>query len=161
MIAELQLLVSKGSMPLQRLLESRGFLMYVVRTFTWLNPDMKGLHLTIDGWRAGRAADGFKLTPRERYGLQCDLDMVCRREEEDTTELEEVATAVEEEVAPTNVHAVDRLRRDVECLQDLTAMREPPKQLYRARHHSAFFVIGDASGKGKGNGGGKTVRRGL
>ena len=30
-------------------------------------------------------------------------------------------------------------------------MVEPPKQLYRAKHHSAFFVIGDASGKGKGN----------
>ena len=30
-------------------------------------------------------------------------------------------------------------------------MTEPPKQLYRARHRSAFFVIGDSSGKGKGN----------
>jgi hypothetical protein len=30
-------------------------------------------------------------------------------------------------------------------------MVEPPKQLYRAKHHLAFFFIGDASGKGKGN----------
>jgi hypothetical protein len=152
MIAELQLLSPKGPMPLQRLLEIRGFLMYVVRTYTWLNPYMKGLHLTIDSWRAGRAEDGFKLTPREKYTLQCNLDMVCRREEEDAAELEGMVAAAEGEVAPTCVHAVDRFRRDVECLQDLTSMTEPPKQLYRVRHHSAFFVIGDASGKGKGRG---------
>ena len=29
-------------------------------------------------------------------------------------------------------------------------MRKPPKQLYRAKHVVAFFVIGDASGSGKG-----------
>ena len=65
MIAELQLLLSKGPMPLQRLLEIRGFLIYVVRTYTWLNPPyMKGIHLTIDSWCTGRAEDGFKLTPK-------------------------------------------------------------------------------------------------
>jgi hypothetical protein len=45
--------------------------------------------------------------------------MVCGREEEDAAELEDIAAAVEEEVVPTCVHAVDRLRKDVECLQDL------------------------------------------
>jgi hypothetical protein len=25
--------------------------MYVVRTYTWINPYMKGLHLTINSWR--------------------------------------------------------------------------------------------------------------
>ena len=40
--------------PHQRLLEIRGFLNYVVRTYPWLNPYLKGLHLTIDGWREGR-----------------------------------------------------------------------------------------------------------
>ena len=149
LIAELQLLLSKGPLPLQRLLEIRGFLMYVVRTYTWLNPYMKGLHLTIDSWRAGRAEDGFKLTLKEKYALQSNLDMACRRESENDAELED--SAVEEEEAPTCVHAVDRFRRDVDCLDHLTSTAEPPKQLYRAKHHSAFFVIGDASGKGKGN----------
>jgi hypothetical protein len=41
--------------------------------------------------------------------------------------------------------------RDLECLQELTSTKEPPKQLYRAAHQSAFFVIGDASGKAKGS----------
>jgi hypothetical protein len=114
---------------------------------------MKGLHLTIDSWRAGRAEDGFKLTLKERHALQGNLDMACRRELDNDAELEDSGTAgaVEEEEAPTCVHAVDRFQRDVDCLHHLTSMVEPPKQLYRAKHHSAFFVIGDASGKGKGN----------
>ena len=33
----------------QRLLEIRGFLNYVVRTYPSLNPCLKGLHLTING----------------------------------------------------------------------------------------------------------------
>ena len=38
----------------QRLLEIQGFLNYVVRTYLWLNPYLKGLYLTIDGWREDR-----------------------------------------------------------------------------------------------------------
>ena len=44
----------------QRLLEIRGFLNYVVRTYPWLNPYTKGLHLTIDGWRDDRDWDGWR-----------------------------------------------------------------------------------------------------
>jgi hypothetical protein len=70
MIAELHLILFKGPMPLQRLLEIEGFLMYVAPTYIWLNPNMTGLHLTINSWQAGRAEDRFKLTQRERYTLQ-------------------------------------------------------------------------------------------
>ena len=34
--------------PRQRLLEIRGFMNYVVWTYPWINPYLKGLHLTID-----------------------------------------------------------------------------------------------------------------
>jgi hypothetical protein len=30
-------------------------------------------------------------------------------------------------------------------------MDDPPRQLYRVRPQSTFFVVGDTSGKGKGN----------
>ena len=33
----------------------------------------------------------------------------------------------------------------------LTSTSEPPRQLYQVQRQSAFFVVGDASGKGKGN----------
>ena len=32
----------------------RGFLIYVARTFKWMTPYLKVLHLTIDGCREGR-----------------------------------------------------------------------------------------------------------
>ena len=70
LIAELGDMIPKGPLPLQRLLEIRGFLMYVVWTYTWLNWYIKGLHLTVDSWRPGRAEDGFKWTAKERRRLQ-------------------------------------------------------------------------------------------
>ncbi len=66
MVDELKVAAARGLMLLQRLLEIQGFLMYVVRTYTWLNPYMKGLHLTIDSWRSGRAEGGFRLTMKEK-----------------------------------------------------------------------------------------------
>jgi len=53
--------------------------------------------------------------------------------------------------APETVNPVERYIRDLGCLQELTSSAEPPKQLYRANRQAAFFVIGDASGKGTGN----------
>ena len=70
LIAELGEMIPEGPLPLQRLLEIRGFLMYVVRTYTWLNLYIKGLHLTVDSCRPGRAEDGFKWTAKERRRLQ-------------------------------------------------------------------------------------------
>ena len=60
MVEELSEMVRAGPLPRQRLMEIRGFLIYVVRTYKWMNPYIKGLHLTIDGWRADRDAQGWK-----------------------------------------------------------------------------------------------------
>jgi hypothetical protein len=60
-------------------------------------------------------------------------------------------TRMEEGAAPDTVTPVDRYVRDLVCLRELTSSAEPPKQLYRAERQAAFFVIGDASGKAKGN----------
>ena len=38
LIQELLEMIPKGPLPLQRMLEIRGFLMYVVWTYTWMNP---------------------------------------------------------------------------------------------------------------------------
>ncbi len=48
LIAEFVEMIPKGPLPPQRLLEIRGFLMCMVWTYTWLNPYIKGLHLTVD-----------------------------------------------------------------------------------------------------------------
>jgi hypothetical protein len=59
-------------------------------------------------------------------------------------------TPLHTEEAPVEVRAVPRLQRDMACLLELTESRNPPRQLYRAKHVMAFFAIGDASGSGKG-----------
>ncbi len=48
LIAEMEEMVAQDCLPLTRLLQIRGFLMYVVRTYPWINPYMKGLHLTVN-----------------------------------------------------------------------------------------------------------------
>jgi hypothetical protein len=50
LIQELVEMIPAGPLPLQCLLEIRGFLMYVVRTYAWMSPYIKGMHFTIDRW---------------------------------------------------------------------------------------------------------------
>jgi hypothetical protein len=40
---------------------TRGFLVYVVRTYRPLTPFIMGLHMSIDGWRPGRGDEGWRL----------------------------------------------------------------------------------------------------
>ena len=50
-----------GKVDRKRLEQIRGFIIYVSRTYPWMPPYLKGLHLTIDGWRPGRDGGGFWL----------------------------------------------------------------------------------------------------
>ena len=157
MIMELSRMVEKDFFPLQRLLVIRGFLIYVVRTYPWLNPYIKGLYLTIDLWRPGREESGFKMRGKElERALAAWAEgrgLPCRREDDDTDEVAPLpprearkSQGHPEDEAPGDVRPVPRFRRDVACLLELTESRKPPKQLHRAKRVMAFFVIGDASG---------------
>ena len=89
LVKEMLEMIPQDYYPLARLLQIRGFLMYVVRTYPWINPYMKGLHLTIDSWRPHRGLDGFKLRGKElenALALGLDGDMPCRQAEDDTDE---------------------------------------------------------------------------
>jgi hypothetical protein len=68
LIQELLEMIPKGPLPLQQMLEIRGFLMYVVRTYTWMNPYIKGMHNTIDSWREGRAEHHLPALISEHFG---------------------------------------------------------------------------------------------
>jgi len=96
LVAELEEMVARDYLPLTRLLQIRGFLMYVVRTYPWINPYMKGLHLTIDSWLRFRGPDGFNLRGKElASALAWDIDgaMPCRREEDNPENAPEVGNA--------------------------------------------------------------------
>jgi hypothetical protein len=150
LIKEMSEMVARGHLPLGRLLQIRGFLMYVVRTYPWMNPYTKGLHLTIDSWRPLRGPDGFRLRGKElerALAWGADGDMPCRRAMEDPGEAHAFAR---EEEPPLEVMPVPRFSDDLAYLNQLTEAKAPPRQLCRARYSSALFVIGDASGKAKG-----------
>jgi hypothetical protein len=50
LIAKMEEMVARDYLSLARLLQVMGFLMYMVQTYPWINPYMKGLHLTINSW---------------------------------------------------------------------------------------------------------------
>ena len=78
LIKEMLDMIPQDYYPLSRLLQIRGFLMYVAGTYPWINPYMKGLHLTIDSWRPHRGPDGFKLRGKElENALALELDEMC------------------------------------------------------------------------------------
>jgi hypothetical protein len=59
-------LVSAWRMPKlahKELLSDHGFLVYVTRTYPSMKPYLKGFHLTIEMWRGGQDAEGWKLLP--------------------------------------------------------------------------------------------------
>jgi hypothetical protein len=45
---------------------TRGFLVYVARTYKPITPFLMGLLMTIDGWRPGRDEEGWRLREAER-----------------------------------------------------------------------------------------------
>lgn len=113
-----------GQVDRKRLEQIRGFLIYVSRTYPWMPPYLKGLHLTIDSWRPGRNEQGFKLKAselRSRPYVQWDWD------KDDWVDLtpDEYAKLTGRTEGPDRVRLVDRLRRDVECLKQLTAGEKP------------------------------------
>ncbi len=153
LIQEMVVMVEQDCLPLARLLQIWGFLMYVVHTFPRINPyTMKGLHLTIDSWRPFRGTNGFKLKGKElenalAWGL--DMDMHCRRAED---KMEEKGGPHVSLIArrgsggdepPMEVKPVARFINDLTYLTQLTQADTPPKQLYQGKHVAALFVIGD------------------
>jgi hypothetical protein len=117
-LADLVASSGERGLPRQRLLEIRGFLNYVVRTYPWMNPYLKGLHLTIDGWREGRTEGGWRPTGA--------VAMAGRRAYDAEMEGRTGIPAPPPDEGPEFVEPQPRLRRDVSCLLELTAGESPP-----------------------------------
>jgi hypothetical protein len=137
-LLEIREMLDKDSekMSRKRLEEIRGFLVYVTRTYVGMAPYLIGLHMTIDSWRAGRDAEGWRTH-----------DEILVRIGED----EEWMDATPESEQPALVKAVPRLRDDVDALTILCRADQPPLRRVRcSRHASANYGFGDASGCGFG-----------
>ena len=70
LVLELEKLVREDRVPHKRLECIIGFLIYVARTFKWMTPYLKGLHLTIGGWIEGRDKYFYKIKSQPRVCLK-------------------------------------------------------------------------------------------
>lgn len=109
----------------KRLEQIRGYVGYVSQTYPIMATYLKGLHLTIDGWRDGRDDEGWKLAHWEGTG--------------------------DERGEPVEVKAVPRLIDDVRALEYLTSGVRPPKRKARMdKSAQVLYGFGDASARGFG-----------
>jgi len=135
-----------GVVSRDRLLSIRGFLIYVVRTYPYLNPYLKGLHNTIDGFREDRDDEGWKMTGRRLRDL-----LAARRENDIELEAPDPEDLDAGDVIPPELVTVQpRLLRDVRALAKLTEPVDPPRESMRSSNPLYGFLPGDASGSGFG-----------
>ena len=130
-----------------------------------MTPYLKGFHLTIEMWRGGRDADGWKLKESEDYS---DLQSI-EYEESSLGSESSVVTVADVELAgaahhllcaPTRLYApadgitkpAPRLREDIAALIRLSDFELPPLRLVRpSRVIQVYYGFGDASGKQYGS----------
>ena len=96
-----------GGLDRNLLERARGFLVYVARAYTPLWPYLKGLHLTIDGWRPDRQ-DGWRSSSLCEWWLERNEGM-----------------SLGNLVPPDRVTPVSRLGSDLAALEALTEMSAP------------------------------------
>ena len=115
------------------LMSERGFLIYISRTYKSMTTFLKGLHLTIDGWRSDRDEEGWKTA----------TDHIRRKEPGDCKNLSHDY--------PKSVKAVPRLKNDVRALMEMTKAEKPPVIVINTpKLYIAKYGFGDASGGGFG-----------
>jgi hypothetical protein len=113
----------------------RSFLVYVTRTYPSMVPYLKGLHLTLDSWRMGRDAKGWK--SRQEVATHLGMNTIL---------------SSGRDVPPQHVTGVPRLRDDLQALAQLTQDATPPQHTIRSRSIVvALYGFGDASGAGFGS----------
>eukprot|EP00980_Cylindrotheca_fusiformis_P019180 scaffold6510_cov122-Cylindrotheca_fusiformis.AAC.2 len=126
----------EGSLDFKALEKKRGFLIYVTRTYPSMVPYLKGIHLTLDGWRSFRDEDGWKLPNRKIEEMRTKGIGVVKPDEEKPR-------------APQRVQGVKRLRGDLWALQELMQDERPPKRRVRSKKTiEVFYGFGDASAEG-------------
>jgi len=129
----------------KELLSDRGFLVYVTMTYATMIPYLKGIHLTLEMWRGGRDAEGYKL----------DTNVV--NQEMDPTQSHEEDTEIDPgPIEAGGLHApidgltpvVSRLSQDLDALHKLTRFDLPPLRVVRpSKAVHVFYGFADASGK--------------
>jgi hypothetical protein len=164
-----------GRLPREKFLKARGFLVYASMTYEFIQPYMKSIHLTADGWRPDRDSGGWKRTPgnknmsdqaNEGLGVdEEDSDVETNDEMEfealrqwaedkgdEPDELEVSDEDVEGLGPPNLLKAACSLGQQMSDLADLTDSPTPLMIPVRAtRTLNLVYGFGDASGEGFGS----------
>ena len=141
LIQELGKLEAAGSMPMNRLEQICRFLIYIARTYEWVIPYLKGLHLTIDSWRPTRDADtGWHLKYLKHLKRDKDGDWILVSDDKDALV----------EINPQG-ELRERLAWNIRCLGKLFQGEIPATRTCRATESIlGVYLWGNASGKGFG-----------
>jgi hypothetical protein len=130
------------------MLSGRGFLVHLSRTYPALVPFMKGVHHTLESWRRGRTADGWKFTRDDWRVFLSDISEV--KSEYQVLMNEYLAEG--EKDAPLRVKGVKRLERDLRSMLEIMKSTIPPLRLIRGPGLAyVLYGFGDASGAGFGS----------
>ena len=98
-------------------------MIYITRTYLWADPYLKGLHLTIDGWRKGRDNEGYRVkkpTPSPGRRLVWEWDFDCWIDEPEMD-----YSTQKDPLPPEHVVACPRLRYNGDSLLNLFGGTEP------------------------------------
>ena len=116
-----------------------GFLVHLSMVFGEIAPFLKGFYLTLNSWRAGRSAEGWKLSARDYEYWMTSMQR------------EGVTPENEEEEVPTIVRAVPCFFQHLSAINELLSSEMPTLKLIRGSAISEIgYVFGDASGSGYG-----------
>ena len=130
------------------MLSGRGFLVHLTRTYPSMVPFLKGVHHTLESWRRGRSADGWKFSTDEWRSFLSEVSEV----KQDFKILMKDYVAAGEKEAPARVKGVKRLQQDLESLLRIMSSGKPPRRLVRGILLAyVLYGFGDASGAGFGS----------
>jgi hypothetical protein len=120
----------------KRLEQIRGFLQYVIQTYSGFASYLIAFHMTIDGFRRGRDENRWRMA-----------EALWKEENKDNEDWDR--NKVESEAIPELVSAVPRFREDVRALRRLMKADKPPlKRSLGKKTARAYYGFGDASGSG-------------
>jgi len=132
-----------------KLLErGRGFLVYISRTYPSIVPYLKGLHLTLDSWRANRDSEGWKIAGRKISSYESDEDeiMACLDKHGNINSFSN-----DYKNHPEKVSLAPRFYDDVNALSLFFKSEKPSWRFVRGKEICVVeYGFGDASGSGFG-----------
>ncbi|KAL3826346.1 hypothetical protein ACHAXA_003670 [Cyclostephanos tholiformis] len=160
----------ENMLDFKRLRSDRGFLVYVTQVYPAMKPYLKGFHLSLESWRGGRDAEGWKAQTSKIKDKPSEELAQAQAKEENILEdspykMEDIkeellrhmlvggADANRTDGPPSGLtEAVPRFREDLEALLHLAQSDEPVMRCVRnKRTITTYYGFGDASSGGFGS----------